>query len=452
MKGNFVFFFSVFLVKTSICGNVCLIRLAKMGNGFPLRLQLSFIYGVFLTALWMSIVGKAYCSRLPGDYSMSLFEFSLRAVVNPNERFLAYSNNFLRLTNNMFQVKSMIAAAARTNRSVLVLDLAGRPPDHLLDLSAMQAFAYPGKVLYLPALTSRKWRDNLRSMGIEQPSPNKYLVSKCYTFNGYKNFKSGLWRFRGPSTDLGDWATLESHLALSTERIVVLCDMASFYSIFTDKPVAHIPYHGRLQDASWNLFVALPSFSVPKMGFELPGRLKSSHGKNVIQKISPQKEGGPEGLSLGIHYRRTDMTSLGVNVSTLLDIIFQFVQDLSVRRIFIATDADAKEVHELRTNLPPEVVISCSNNHSTLCLLPEEQLLIEEGVCMFTDYFLGSPGSSVSIIIHQMRTNVFQQFPTTTVLTNPEPYMGGLWLPELGDWHWDVKRLYAFARALSPSA
>ena len=127
--------------------------------------------------------------------SVSLAEETVEYDFAPDERYLSYSHNFLRLTNNMYQVKSMMALAVRTNRSLLVLDLAGRPPDHLFDFKAMQDYMRPHKILYLPALHSNKTRQLLASMGIVQTDTSKYYMRRCYTFNRYKNMHSGLWRF-----------------------------------------------------------------------------------------------------------------------------------------------------------------------------------------------------------------------------------------------------------------
>jgi len=251
-----------------------------------------------------------------------------------------------------------------------------------------------------------------------------------------------LWRFSEKPRNFQDWNALQLYIKSSSEKVIVVCDMASFYSIFTDSLVATVPFAPRLRDEADRLHKLLPSFDLSN-SFISPstntyGLLVSSHIK---------KSPVPGERSLGIHYRRTDMTNLGVNVSILLEIIHHLVRDYSVSKIFIATDAEEEELGALRSSVPPEIFITCAAYNSSLCILPEERLLVEEGICMRANYFLGSPGSSVSILIHEMRINIFGHHASSSVLTNPDPYFGS-WIPRLGDWGWGPQELMAFASQL----
>jgi len=134
-------------------------------------------------------------------------------------------------------------------------------------------------------------------------------------------------------------------------------------------------------------------------------------------------------LSLGVHYRRTDFAQLGVNVSTLIEELQMFVVHRNVRKIFIATDAAWEELQHLRQRLPSNVAITC-NALSALCAIPEEALLIEQGICAQTDYFLGSPMSTVTLNIHHMRDKLYGKSPLTSILTNKE-LVRGSWRPQI---------------------
>ena len=402
-------------------------------------LLFSVMWGSRLTLLGVSLLFIVVCDKAKCRLERkeeTLSHWTAANGLNPVERYLAYSANYMRFTNNLFQLKNIMAAGVRTNRSVLVLGLADRPPDHLLDFKAMQSFMRPHTISYLPTLLTGQWNNTLATLGVtvqREGKKTRLITSRCYTFNGHTNTGGDTWHFRSPPQNLGTWSSLEKYLKSDqSEPITVLCDRASFYSISEIDGLAPIPFAPRLRDQAELIFHSLRAFTLNKSAekswlyLHMP---LQDHGNPAFIVGEPSL--GITGHSLGIHYRRTDYASMGVNVSTLTDIIQAFVLYRNVRRIFVATDAEEAERQELKRRLPEETVISCNARDNVMCRIPEEALLIEQGVCLLTDFFLGSPFSTVSLNIHQMRTFLYGKDMETSVLTNPEPFFG-LWRPYLG--------------------
>jgi len=222
--------------------------------------------------------------------SESLSEWTQEHGLDVEERYITYSQNYMRLTNNLFQVKNVLAVGVRTNRSVLLLDLANRPPDHLLDFKAMQHYMAPRKIYYLPALLSSRWNATWDSIGlsmVHEPIA-RLAANRCLTFNGHTNLGgSKLWHFQNPPIDLGHWSALEHFLKHDrSEQVEVLCDRASLWSVAEN--IAPVPIAARLRDESRRILAELRATTEKGLGTALSPAMRENQLR-LIPKISETK-------------------------------------------------------------------------------------------------------------------------------------------------------------------
>jgi hypothetical protein len=110
---------------------------------------------------------------------------------------------------------------------------------------------------------------------------------------------------------------------------------------------------------------------------------------------SEEEERGERGpVTLCIHVRREDMKAKQPPLQRVVEDTLRTAAANRVTKLFVAHNADPREVSWLRERLPAGTQLGCDGTRWPLCQNFTLQIAVEQAVCSLADHFLGSTGST----------------------------------------------------------
>jgi hypothetical protein len=261
------------------------------------------------------------------------------------------------------------------------------------------------------------WVGNDTVLGTTTTKDGRRKIEWCkgYTTRGGSN--CGHFWIATKENREGDETQLVPYLQSNrSKQLEILCHGPSFYYQISLADLPLLPYKKALREEAAKVFSRLQSVSFTYTPSLDNGNDSTPYtfAEPVLQNFTSKRErlssssqagGRGRGASLGVHWRRTDLTKkIGLSTVDVAHSINLFIKQMNVRRIFIATDATESEVKELRSVLWGPVLVNCIKE-SPLCRGDTvDRIAIEQTVCAMTDYFLGSPVSTFAKRIALYRT------------------------------------------------
>jgi len=403
----------------------------------------------------------------PPEYvATPLVEATRKATFNPEARYIslsrytgmrkstihtrshntgAHTTPLGRWSNNLYQLKHVLALGAMTKRTVLSIPLKFQPIDYWLDGEYITNYMLPNRVLDVSTLIERFRNDTQNStttlfgLPIDAASP-KMISRSCVCIQGFncKLRGTGSWVIEneGEVKYFPSWEILTYFLlSPGSPRTVILCDKTALFANNTARfGSPSLPAALRYRSVGEHLFNQVKRFDPARLigtGIVPPWRSVPEGNSYRLMYNLPwlrARSGLPmPDASLGVHWRRGDRIGYGSYVPDILAIIDRFIKERNVRRIVIATDAEGEELETLRRALPQEALITCSAKDSSLCAVPDDQVIVEQQLCMYTDYFLGSMRSTFSTHIQHLREEYYGHTAKSAIFSKPWPQNDNLY-------------------------